>query len=98
MDCADVYNWLQAYLDAGVTAEQERAVEAHIRACLSCRRKLVELAQAVNALERTEPISPRAEFTLRLHETLCRETGVPLPEASPPGPKSRPPRPKGRRG
>ena len=73
MDCADVYHWLQAYLDAGVTAEQERVVEAHIRACPSCRRKLVELARTVNALERTEPISPRAEFTLRLNEALRRE-------------------------
>lgn len=73
MDCAEVYDWLQAYLDAGVTSEQERAVEAHIRACLACRRRLVELARAVNALERTQDVSPGAEFTRRLYEALERE-------------------------
>lgn len=75
MECADVYRWLQAYLDDGVTAEQERAVEAHIRACPSCRRRLVEMARAVNALERSADVSPRAEFTRRLYETLERESG-----------------------
>ncbi|HCW50829.1 MAG TPA: hypothetical protein DGR79_01990 [Clostridiales bacterium] len=78
MECAEVYNWLQAYLDGGVTAEQERAVEAHIRACPHCRRRLVELARAVNALERSEDLSPRPEFTRRLYEVLERETGRPL--------------------
>ncbi|MEW6032551.1 MAG: zf-HC2 domain-containing protein [Bacillota bacterium] len=78
VECADVYKWLQAYLDASVTAEQERAVEAHIRACLECRRKLVELARAVNALERSEPLPPRAEFTRRLYEALQKEAGVPV--------------------
>jgi len=78
VDCAEVYQWLQAYLDAGVTAEQERAVEAHIRGCATCRRHLVELARTVNALERSEDVSPRAEFTRRLYETLQREAGRPL--------------------
>jgi anti-sigma factor RsiW len=87
LDCADVYNWLQAYLDAGVTAEQERAVEAHVRACPSCRRRLVDMARAVNALERSGDVSPRAEFTRRLYETLEREAGRPL---TPPRP-TRPP-------
>lgn len=86
MNCSEVYQWLQAYLDAGVTAEQERAVEAHIRGCIDCRRRLVQLAQAVNALERSEPIPPRAEFTQRLYATLEREAGRPLapkpPDAS----------------
>jgi len=78
VDCAEVYQWLQAYLDAGVTAEQERAVEAHIRACPVCRRRLVELARAVNALERSQDIPPRAEFTQRLYEALQREAGRPI--------------------
>jgi len=75
LNCADVYEWLQAYLDAGVTPEQERAVEAHIRACPECRRRLVELARTVNALERQGPVAPRADFTRRLYETLEREAG-----------------------
>jgi len=78
VNCAEVYGWLQAYLDAGVTVEQERAVEAHIRACPDCRRRLVELARAVNALERTGDVSPRADFTRRLYESLKREAGLDL--------------------
>lgn len=78
MECLEVYAWLQAYLDSGVTAEQERAVEAHIRACPYCRRKLVAMARVVNALERTSDISPRAEFTRRLYEALEKEAGHPL--------------------
>lgn len=83
MNCAEVYNWLQAYLDADVNAEQERAVEAHIRACIECRRKLVDLARAVNALERTQSLTPRQEFTRKLYEAIRREAGRPLPPASP---------------
>lgn len=75
MNCSEVYGWLQTYLDSGVTPEQERAVEAHIRACPDCRRRLVEMARAVNALERTGDVSPRADFTRRLYETLQKETG-----------------------
>lgn len=82
MNCAEVYNWLQAYLDANVNAEQERAVEAHVRACLDCRHKLVELARAVNALERTQPLTPRQEFTRKLYAAIEREAGRPLPPAS----------------
>ncbi len=78
MNCAEVYGWMQAYLDAGVTVEQERAVEAHIRACPDCRRRLVELARTVNALERTGDVSPRADFTRRLFESLKREAGLDL--------------------
>lgn len=90
MNCAEVYGWLQAYLDAGVTVEQERAVEAHIRACPDCRRRLVELARAVNALERTGDVSPRADFTRRLYESLKREAGLDL------APRDRRTRPPGR--
>lgn len=73
MDCAEVYRWLQAYLDYSVTAEQERAVEAHIRGCPSCRRRLLSLARTVSALERADRVPPRVEFTLRLRRTLEEE-------------------------
>ncbi|RJQ08628.1 MAG: hypothetical protein C4551_04865 [Bacillota bacterium] len=95
MNCAEVYRWLQAYLDSSVTAEQERAVEAHIRACVFCRRKLVEMARAVNALERTGDIPPRAEFTRRLYEALKRE-GIPLEEPSCPAERAPTRSPRGR--
>jgi predicted anti-sigma-YlaC factor YlaD len=90
LDCAAVYKWMQAYLDAAVTAEQERTVEAHIRACAYCRRRLVELARAVNALEGAEPISPRAEFTRRLYERLEEEAGRDLGGPAPPAKRRRP--------
>lgn len=73
MRCEEVYGWLQAYLDTEVTAEEERMVERHIRACAPCRRRLVELARTINQLERSEPLSPRQDFTRRLWERLQQE-------------------------
>jgi anti-sigma factor RsiW len=73
MKCEEVYAWLQAYLDTEVTAEEERMVEKHIRACIVCRRRLVELAQTVNELRRADPLTPRQDFTKRLMERLEQE-------------------------
>jgi len=71
--CQEVYKWLQAYLDTAVTAEEERIVERHIRACPACRQRLIELARTVNALEEAEDLTPRQDFTVRLRERLKQE-------------------------
>jgi predicted anti-sigma-YlaC factor YlaD len=73
MKCDEVYQWLQAYLDTEVTAVEERMVEKHIRSCLVCRRKLVELAQTVNKLQQSDKLTPRQDFTKRLMERLEQE-------------------------
>lgn len=73
MKCDEVYAWLQAYLDTAVTPEEERMVERHIRACLACRRRLVELAQTIRRLETTDKLTPRQEFTRRLMDRLQQE-------------------------
>lgn len=62
---------MQAYLDVAVTPEQERLVEAHIRACPKCRRKLVHLAQAANRLEDGDKASVGNDFTTRLIARLA---------------------------
>lgn len=71
--CNQVYEWLQAYLDTEVTAEEERMVERHIRACPTCRQRLLELAQTINQLRESERLTPRQDFTKQLWETLQRE-------------------------
>lgn len=76
MKCEEVYQWLQAYLDTEVTAEEERMVEKHIRGCPACRRRLVELAQTINQLERSEELTPRQDFTRKLWERLQQERTI----------------------
>lgn len=73
MKCEEVYAWLQAYLDTEVTPEEERTVERHIRACASCRKRLVELAQTIKRLEKTGELTPRQDFTRRLLERIQQE-------------------------
>lgn len=73
MKCEEVYQWLQAYLDTEVTAEEERMVEKHIRGCVQCRRRLVELAQTVNQIQQASQLTPRQDFTKRLMERLEQE-------------------------
>jgi anti-sigma factor RsiW len=71
--CEEVYRWLQAYLDTEVTAEEERIVEKHIRACPACRHRLVSLAQTIHQIKSSEPLSPRQDFTRKLWERLQQE-------------------------
>lgn len=73
MKCEEVYQWLQAYLDTEVTAEEERMVEKHIRGCIPCRKKLLELAETVNRITESEKLTPRQDFTRRLWERLEQE-------------------------
>lgn len=73
MKCEEVYAWLQAYLDTEVTPEEERMVERHIRACSTCRRRLVELAQTIRRLEKTQRLTPGQEFTRKLMDRLQQE-------------------------
>jgi len=73
MKCEEVYQWLQAYLDTEVTAEEERMVEKHIRGCVQCRRRLVELSQTINQIQRAGQLTPRQDFTKRLMERLEQE-------------------------
>ncbi|MDP2871929.1 MAG: zf-HC2 domain-containing protein [Bacillota bacterium] len=73
MKCEEVYQWLQAYLDTEVTAEEERMVEKHIRGCVHCRRRLVELSQTINQIQKAGQLTPRQDFTKRLMERLEQE-------------------------
>jgi anti-sigma factor RsiW len=41
---------LSQYLDGDLDAAQRRRIEAHIRGCLRCRRKLASLTDTINAL------------------------------------------------
>ncbi|MGE5560220.1 MAG: anti-sigma factor family protein [Chloroflexota bacterium] len=70
MKCQQVYRLMQAYLDVEVTPDEERQVEAHIRACPRCRRRLVHLAQAANQLADGTRASVSKDFTHRLISRL----------------------------
>lgn len=81
MKCQEVYHLIQAYLDVAVTPEQERQVEAHIRACPKCRRRLVSLAQAANRIQDGDRARVANDFTARLIARL--EAGEPGAMAAP---------------
>jgi anti-sigma factor RsiW len=66
MKCRQIYPLMQAYLDGEVTPEEERQVEAHIRACQVCRHRLVDLARTANRISDDQRIDPSEDFTRRL--------------------------------
>lgn len=80
MNCQDIRQWLQTYLDARVDPGQERMVERHIRACAFCRRRLVELARAVNLVEDQRLVGPGPDF---LRRVLADLPGEPPPARRP---------------
>jgi len=68
---------LDAYFDGEATSEEARAIEAHLAACLPCRRAVAEAHLLAEALSGPEPPLPPG-FPVRVRE---RAVGNRLPAA-----------------
>lgn len=53
---------LSAYVDRTLSAADQRAVEAHLAACPSCRQELAEIARTVDLLRGLPRYQPRRRF------------------------------------
>ena len=70
MKCEEVYHFLQAYLDGEIGPEEERKLEAHVRLCPSCKKKLFSLQGLITSIEDLDEARPDEGFTKRLIERL----------------------------
>ncbi|MDQ7793463.1 MAG: zf-HC2 domain-containing protein [bacterium] len=79
MNCRGIRQWLHSYLDARVDPNQERMIERHIRSCAHCRRRLVELARAVNLMEDQQLVGPGPDFLRKVFAGLPGQVEFPSP-------------------
>ncbi len=73
LKCQEVYLFLQAYLDGEIGPDEERKLEAHVRLCPSCKKKLFSLQRLITSLESMEDARPAGDFTDRLLERFPEE-------------------------
>jgi hypothetical protein len=66
MRCSKVERELAPYLDGLLTAADERAIEAHVADCPSCRAALGDMRAAHNVLRALTPIRAPASFAPRV--------------------------------
>jgi hypothetical protein len=78
MECGEVRDLLEEYLDGDLGAKTVAAVEAHVASCAECRAEL-ERAQAEQAFlkQHLHAKPPPAEVRHRLDAALARPVGVP---------------------
>lgn len=70
LKCDEVYHFLQAYLDGEIGPDEERKLEAHVRLCPSCKKKLFSLQRLITSIEGLDEAKPGGDFTKRLIERL----------------------------
>ncbi len=70
LKCDEIYHFLQAYLDGELGPAEERKLEAHVRLCPSCKKKLFSLQRLITSLESIDEVGPEGDFTKRLLDRL----------------------------
>lgn len=55
MDCQDVYNLMNRYIDGEIMPEEERVLEFHLGRCKGCQREFAELKEMNEFLNTLEP-------------------------------------------
>ncbi|MEW6723783.1 MAG: zf-HC2 domain-containing protein [Bacillota bacterium] len=73
MRCNQIHRLRQAYLDDALSPDEERQLERHLRGCVFCRKRLVDMARVINRISDAKPVAPSADFTRRLLEKLGRD-------------------------
>jgi anti-sigma factor RsiW len=75
--CQDVIGLLTEYLENGLTTEETRTLEAHLKLCEACEQFLLTLRKSASAVGglRTADIPP--ECSRQLRAFLKRRTGPP---------------------
>ena len=70
MDCTELIARYTDFADGTATAEDIRAMEAHLAGCASCRRYRTVLEQGAALLQRLPAVELREDFSQRLQHRL----------------------------
>ncbi len=73
MNCENMKELLNAYIDNLLSGSDKEAVEAHIASCSSCKRELDELTQAVNVVKKLDRIVPPPWFSEQVMINIRKE-------------------------
>jgi hypothetical protein len=73
MNCENIKELLNAYIDDLLSEKERQAVQAHIASCPSCRKELDELAQAVNLVRKLDRIVPPPWFSEQVMMNIRKE-------------------------
>jgi anti-sigma factor RsiW len=73
MKCHETQRLLSAYLDGEMPADKKRVIDAHVQACGSCMRKLIEIENLWKALEGFPGSEPSPYFYSKLAARLRTE-------------------------
>ena len=70
MKCQEIYQYMQAYLDRELSAEDEKRLEVHLRLCPVCKKRLFSLQKTVTHVESIGEVVVSEDFMERLLERL----------------------------
>ena len=70
MDCKDVKNLLQPYIDGELDKEKEKAVREHISSCGSCEKEYRELEKYANDISSLKEVSAPANFLEEINRRI----------------------------
>ena len=79
MTCEKIQEMLPAYQDGELSAENEKAVKAHLEECAACQREEQLLPASWEMLGELKPIEPspdfQARFWARVRQEEAKQTG-----------------------
>jgi hypothetical protein len=73
MNCENMKELLNAYIDNLLSDNEREAAEAHIASCPSCKKELDELASAVNVVKKLDRIVPPPWFSEQVMINIRKE-------------------------
>ncbi len=73
MNCENIKELLNAYIDNLLSEKEREIVQAHIASCPSCRKELGELTQAVNLVRRLDRVVPPPWFSEQVMKNIRKE-------------------------
>lgn len=76
MNCTQIHNFLDDYLDDAISADEKNAIELHISDCTSCHQ-LVEETKAIRRALRSLPVAEASpDFEDRVFSAVHKHYGV----------------------
>jgi hypothetical protein len=68
--------WLSAYLDEQVSADERHQVEAHLQDCAACRQNLASLQRTVALVQELDPVAAPAGFRAAIRTRLQQDRSL----------------------